>query len=640
MTIDLILGTAGHIDHGKTSLVQALTGTDADRLPEEKRRGITIELGFAALTLGDLRLGIVDVPGHERFVRHMLAGATGIDLAMLVVAADDSVKPQTREHLEILQLLDLQAGVIVLTKCDLADEQWVELVEAEVLELVEPTFLADAELVRTSVTTGAGLDSLRQALAKAASQVAEQAQARQTQGPFRMAIDRAFSASGHGLIVTGSVSHGQAQVGDTLVIEPGGREVRVRGIQNHDSTVDEVHRGQRAAINLAGDLRTPIVRGQELATPGHLQASRLMTVQVRPTPHAKWPTKKRFPVRAHLGTAEIQGTLAMLEEPEPANDSNRLAQLRLATPAVATWQQPLVLRSVSPVATIGGGVVLDPTAMPLRANQTERITMAAQLGDVNLLARASAALYFARLGDWSPHDLARSAGIDEAASVVAELLQQGLLVEVRVSPSRVLRVHAQVLDELGERVMKRLHRLHDESPLQQTFSVARLQANFGRHDSSAILDAVLARLQTADQLALNGVSVAAVGRGPQLSKGEQRLYDQLIETLRQSGVQPPWADELQQTATKNRASVPGLLQLAVANGQLIQVNDQFYLHQEAEQQIRTQLRTALIDGRAMSLSEIRSTLETTRKFAVPLCEYFDRIGFTQRHGDLRVLGEE
>ncbi len=271
MTTDLILGTAGHIDHGKTSLIRALTGVDTDRLPEERQRGITIDLGFAELTVGRHRLGIVDVPGHERFVRNMLAGATGMDLALLVVAADDSIKPQTREHLDILKLLDLRAGVIAITKCDLAEEAWIDLVEEEIRELVAGSFLQEAQIVRTSTATGQGIESLRQALEQAA-QLAGEARPAALQGsPFRMAIDRAFTITGHGTVVTGSVSSGTIQMGDELEIEPGGFAVRVRGLQNHDRPASQVHRGQRAAVNLAGIHHDRIGRGHELATPGHLR---------------------------------------------------------------------------------------------------------------------------------------------------------------------------------------------------------------------------------------------------------------------------------------------------------------------------------------------------------------------------------
>ena len=264
MARDLILGTAGHIDHGKTSLVKALTGIDCDRLPEEKARGITIDIGFARLDLGEYRLGIVDVPGHERFIKNMLAGATGIDLAVLVVAADDSVMPQTREHLEILRLLGLRHGLVALTKCDLVDETTREVVELEIRELVKGSFLENAPILRTSAHTGEGIPQLKAAIAEACTKVEERGGAEW----FRMAIDRSFIVQGHGTVVTGSVTSGSLRVGDEVEWQPRGERVRVRSLQNHDTPVEEVHRGQRAAINLAGVPHENVIRGQELATPG------------------------------------------------------------------------------------------------------------------------------------------------------------------------------------------------------------------------------------------------------------------------------------------------------------------------------------------------------------------------------------
>src|SRR5438874_1392030 len=295
MPRDLILGTAGHIDHGKTSLVKALTGIDCDRLPEEKARGITIDIGFAILDLGDYRLGIVDVPGHERFVKNMLAGATGIDLAVLVIAADDSIMPQPREHLEILRLLGLRHGVIALTKVDLVDETTREVVEMEVRELVQDTFLADAPLVRTSAHTGEGLDALKAAITEAAKKV----EGRSGKQWFRLAIDRSFIVQGHGTIVTGSVTSGSVKVGDEVEWQPRGERVRVRSLQNHDTAVEEVHRGQRAAINLAGVKHEDIIRGQEIATPGYLSPSRTLTVRLHCLRDAPRPVKHRSPARFH-----------------------------------------------------------------------------------------------------------------------------------------------------------------------------------------------------------------------------------------------------------------------------------------------------------------------------------------------------
>src|SRR3954466_1477256 len=280
---DLILGTAGHIDHGKTSLVKALTGIDCDRLPEEKARGITIDIGFAHLDLGDYRLGIVDVPGHERFVKNMLAGATGVDLALLVVAADDSVMPQTREHLEILRLLGLRHGVVALTKCDLVDDTTRDVAAMEVRDLVRGTFLADAPIVPTAATTGAGIAELKAAIAEACREVADRTGAEW----FRLAIDRSFVVQGHGTVVTGSVTSGSVRVGDELDWLPRGGRVRGGALHNHDTPVEEVHRGMRAAINLAGVAHEDVLRGQELATPGYLRPARTLTVRLKAADDAR-----------------------------------------------------------------------------------------------------------------------------------------------------------------------------------------------------------------------------------------------------------------------------------------------------------------------------------------------------------------
>ena len=309
---DLILGTAGHIDHGKTSLIRALTGFDTDRLPEEQKRGITIELGFAHLEVPPHRFGVVDVPGHERFVRNMLAGATGMDAVLLVVAADDSIKQQTREHLEILKLLRLPCGVIALTKCDLVDEDWLDLVEEEVRDMVTGTCLADAPIVRTSAVTGSGLDELRQAL-KFAAATAIQFRNDSRFAPFRMAIDRTFTIAGHGTVVTGSVVSGATKTGDELEIVPGRIKVRVRGIQNHDQPTTEVHRGQRAAINLVGIHHNETRRGHELICPNSLEESKRLLVRLHYLEEERRTLRKRSRIRLHLGTTEQLATLTLLD---------------------------------------------------------------------------------------------------------------------------------------------------------------------------------------------------------------------------------------------------------------------------------------------------------------------------------------
>ena len=393
MITDLILGTAGHIDHGKTALIRRLTGTDTDRLPEEKKRGITIELGYAQLELPPYKLGIVDVPGHERFVRNMLSGATGMDMAMLVIAADDSVNQQTREHLDILRLLRLSHGIIVITKCDLVDEDWRELISEEARQLCQGTFLQDAPLVQTSAETGEGFDQLREELLKAAQAVTARYDEQALAGPFRMAIDRVFTMAGHGTVVTGSVTSGTASLGDSLLLEPGNVEVRVRGLHNHDDEVPQVQRGQRAAVNLAGVHNGDIRRGQELASPGHLHADTLVTARLEMLPQVIRPLKDRAAVRLHLGTAEINCSVKLLDKEKLEPGQEGLVQFYLREPAVSVWGQPFVIRTESPMVTIGGGTILDPAATKLRMIDDEVLKQVQLLDSEDPLERAAAACF-------------------------------------------------------------------------------------------------------------------------------------------------------------------------------------------------------------------------------------------------------
>lgn len=646
MVADLILGTAGHIDHGKTSLIRALTGVDTDRLPEEKKRGITIDLGFAELGLGPYRLGIVDVPGHERFVRNMLAGATGMDLALLVVAADDSIKPQTLEHFDILRLLDLRAGVIAVTKCDLVDAAWIELVEDEIRDFVRGSFLASAPIVRTSTTTGQGLDTLRAELAGAAQRAGQLHTRDGANAPFRMAIDRTFTIAGHGTVVTGSVSSGGTQVGDELSIEPGDLRVRVRGLQNHDRPTQQVHRGQRAAINLAGIHHEGIERGQELATPGHLRPSRLLTVRLLAVDSLVRPIKNRSRVRVHVGTAELLATLVLLDTDTLGAGQTAYGQLHLAAPAVTTWNQPFVMRSESPMHTVGGGQVLVPDAERLRRDGSETLARLARLASEEPLERAAAALYFAGLGScglgpcglrsWQPEDLARTAGIENTHEVCDAMRAQGVLCEVAVSPTRSLRFHRDVLDQLCQRIATSLEKLHQKYPLRVSIDRQQIRQGFHYVDD-VVFNLALSNLRGAGKIRLSDQAVALEGHGPKLSQNERKLLAQLVEDYRQAGLESPTVKQMQRLATKNQASVPQLIALATANGDLVEVNADYFLHADVDRAVRQRLAESLSGETGLTVSQIREILNTSRKFAVPYCEYLDRIGFTRREGDVRSL---
>lgn len=637
MSNDLILGTAGHIDHGKTSLIRALTGVNTDRLPEEKKRGITIELGFALLEVDGFRMGIVDVPGHEKFVRNMLAGATGMDIALLVVAADDSIKQQTREHLDILRMLNLPAGVIAITKVDLVDPDWIDLVEEEIRELVRDTFLQDAPIIRTSSQTGQGIEELKAALSDAGQKVSESGRLAAIDAPFRMAIDRTFAMEGHGTVVTGSVATGRVAVGDELSIQPGDVSVRVRSLQNHASSVQEVHRGQRAAINLAGVHHNETERGQELTAKGHLVPSKLITVNLVALKNAMKPIKDRSRVRLHVGSAEILCNVRMLDREELKPGESAPVQLFLSEPAVTTWNQPFVLRSESPVTTVGGGQVLNPDARRIQKADEIDLKMIEQLRSSLPLDRASAALFFAETENWKRESLTRTAGIGDTQSVYEELVQNNLMREIQISPTRKLCVHVEVIKRLIDRISQALKKQHELNPLRSMLDRKSFLSGFRYLGDDALIEAVVAQMKKENVIRLSPTGIGLTGCGPKLSKNEQTLLNNIVSWFKGDGLTPPSVAECQKRATKNKDSVPQLVSLAVNNGDLVEIDKDFCLHVDVLNEIQAKLRELFQSQPKLTMADIRDCLGTTRKYAVPLCEFLDESGFTAREGDYRTL---
>jgi selenocysteine-specific elongation factor len=635
MPRDLILGTAGHIDHGKTSLVKALTGVDTDRLPEEKARGITIDIGFARLDLGDYRLGIVDVPGHERFVKNMLAGATGVDLALLVIAADDSVMPQTREHLEILRLLGLRHGVVALTKCDLVDETTRDVVAMEVRDLVRDTFLADAPIVPTAATAGRGLDELRAALAAACRKVDD----RQGAEWFRLAIDRSFVVQGHGTVVTGSVTSGSVKVGDELDWWPRAERVRVRAMHNHDTPVEEAHRGMRAAINLAGVAHEDVVRGQELAAPGYLKPSRTLTVRLKAVDDARRLLRHRTPVRLHVGTAEILGRVSLLDHDDLKPGEWGLAQLFLEEPAVAVWGQPFVVRESSAATTLGGGRVLQPTARKIRRRHVELIEWIEKLAGDDVDQRALAVAWFGGFGGFTAADLVRGAGVgpDEAGPLIDRLRAAGKLAEVAVSPAKRPLLHAELLRELEDRVLAVVGRMHVQFPLLTALDRQKVQAQLDYVGDDALVGAATERLFARKALVGDARRVARSDFKPKLSVNQRKLKDKIVAVHREAGFQPPEPASFVNQAAGNAAALTDIFEVAVAEGWLARVAEDLFLHADHDVEMRRRVTAKLAEGvPGLTVAEIRDLLGTTRKYAVPLCEYLDRVGVTRREGDLRV----
>ncbi|MEC8160476.1 MAG: selenocysteine-specific translation elongation factor [Planctomycetota bacterium] len=631
---DLILGTAGHIDHGKTSLIRALTGVDTDRLPEEQKRGITIELGFAHLEVPPHRFGVVDVPGHERFVRNMLAGATGMDAVLLVVAADDSIKQQTREHLEILKLLRLPCGVIALTKCDLVDEDWLDLVEEEVRDMVTGTCLADAPIVRTSAVTGSGLDELRQAL-KCAAANAIQVRNDSRFAPFRMAIDRTFTIAGHGTVVTGSVVSGATKTGDELEIVPGRIKVRVRGIQNHDQPTTEVHRGQRAAINLVGIHHNETRRGHELIFPNSLEESKRLLVRLHYLEEERRTLRKRSRIRLHLGTTEQLATLTLLDCEGLEPGEKAYAQIILSEPVVAGWKQPFVVRSESPVRTIGGGLILDPNAAHLKSHADNYLESLGMLEDAAKSQRVEAAIRMRGWQVWGDKDLFRLTGVEEPREAIRQLIADGSVVVIELSPQRSLRIHRDTLQSLAKNVERLLDKLHKSEPLRLVFPLSEIAKRFEHLPDRKILNTAIGLLKKAHLLRSTQHGIGLQSCGPKLSQNEVKLFDQLVKSLEEVGLTGPTVKQIESSVTKNKDSVKQLLQLAAGQGDLVEITTDYYVHHRVFEEAWSKLEAAFREQGGMKVSSIREILGFSRKYAVPFCEYLDRAGWTRREGDLR-----
>lgn len=632
--MSLVVGTAGHIDHGKTALVRALTGVDTDRLEEEKRRGITIDLGFAALNLGELELSLVDVPGHERFVRNMLAGATGIDAFLLVVAADDSVMPQTREHLEILRFLQVRSGIVALTKSDLVDDGWLDLVEEDIRTLLAGTPFHDAPIVRTSVLTGLGIDHLKAGL----SALIPKSQSVADTGVFRMAIDRSFTMAGHGTVVTGTIAGGRVEVGDLLELMPEGRPVRVRSIHRHDQLVDSLGRGNRAAINLVGVHHADVTRGHEIATPGYLQPTQILTVELHAARDASRPLKHRSRYRLHLGTQEVTAALSLLEGVAPGTDIPSYGQLRLARPVVAVFGQPFVLREESPQTTVAGGRVLDPVAPGLRRKQLNAIRDVRTMAKADPEARICFVLSQAGLNPRSSLRLVGATGLSqqELETRTIRMRATGGLVQLPAGGHRTVSMPSEFVSALEQRVIKSLTRLHEATPRHSSLPITHLFAAMSDLPDRAILNAILDRMTESRMIIKDQGSIALAGHEPRLTQAERRLRTEIAESFHHAGLAPPeMASFVGTGVNRSKQTVQDLFSLLCEERRLLKLDANLYLDGDAERAMLSTVSEYFHNHEAMTMADLRDLLATTRKYAVPFGEYLDRVGLTVRDGDQR-----
>jgi selenocysteine-specific elongation factor len=626
-----VICLAGHIDHGKSALVHALTGGTTDRLPEEKRRGITIELGFLHFDDNGSRFALIDVPGHERFIHTMVAGASGVDAALLVVAVDDSVMPQTREHLALLELLGVRRGVVAITKCDLADEEQLGLVELEVDELVAPTFLAEAPRIRVSVHSGQGIAEVREALIEAARSSPE----RPNGDPrFRLPIDRAFSATGQGAVVTGTVWRGTARIGDMLQLLPEAAPVRVRRLQSQGVDVEQVSAGERAAINLAGIKSSTIHRGDELTTPDAFVPSTRHLVQLRILPDAARGLKHRQRARVHLGANQATAQVLMSQRTVAPGEST-FAILRCETPIVAEYGQPFVLRQMSPARTIGGGTIIGPA---LRATDRQNRCLAVARGLSSADAHERLAAYI---------DLRREAAFDETAesfvgmdqsqceTVVRELEKRGEV--VRISGTSPTFVTAQQFQQLKERLMARCQMELERRRPASLVPLSVVLSAMKRHASPPVLDALLTSLAEKREIVRRENRIG-LSTGPELSNRQRATLAALSAEVSAAGPTPPSVKEFAERHGQTMKELEPIVQVAVDEGQFVRLSPQIIMDRQALESLRKRLVEHFSKSPTAKVGEIREQWGITRKHAVPIFEYFDECQITLREGDLRTAG--
>lgn len=613
---NIIVGTAGHIDHGKTSLVRALTGIDTDRLKEEKERGISIDLGFAHLKQDGIRLGFVDVPGHERFIRNMLAGAAGIDIVLLVIAADESIKPQTREHFEICRLLGLRSGVIALNKSDLADPDLLELARLEVAEYVQGTFLDGAPVVSVSAKTGRGLSDLRRVLIECA----KNASARDSGGSFRLPIDRSFTLRGFGTIVTGTLASGTIRVEDEVEVLPSGRRLRVRGVQVHGAKTDGATAGQRTALNLAAVEAAELHRGMTLVPPGLFRTTPAVECRFELLPGAL-PLKHRAPVHFHSGTAETEAEVRLLDSLQPLKPgSTACIRLLLKDPLPLLPGDRFIVRMFSPVVTIGGGTVLEntPPARMRRVAVAERLR---KLETLDLPGRLALYAHEAAAGISLREAVARTGILSEA--LLAEAGRAGLAV---LKGEATLLVPVERIQETARSLFSRLEEFHRASPLAP--GMPRRQAGL----SSALLEAALG---VSPEIVAEGEILRLKSFRVRLQGDEDDALRKMESLFRDGGLAVPSEAEVLASSGLDARRARSILQLLLKQGTLVRVSPELICHAEALAHLRELLASRR--GRPFSVPEFKEWTGISRKYAIPLLEFLDRLHVTQRQGDKRTI---
>jgi selenocysteine-specific elongation factor len=628
----IILGTAGHIDHGKSSLVKALTGTDPDRLKEEKERGITLDLGFASLDLpGGNRLGIVDVPGHEGLIKNMLAGVGGIDIVMLVIAADEGIMPQTREHLAICDLLCVKKGIVVLTKIDMVEKDWLSLVQDEVRNFVNGTFLEKSAIVPVSSKTGENLSLLVQALANLSSEVAPKS----LNGILRLPIDRVFTMKGFGTVITGTMLSGTISADQEIEILPKGITAKVRGIQSHNQAVQRSVAGQRTAVNLQGVEKNELSRGDTIVNTGYFHPTKTLDAKLNLLKQAPRGLKTGARIRFYNTTQEAIGRITLLGTNMLAPGEEGYVQLRLDQHVIAQHGDRYILRFYSPMETLGGGMVLNP-----HTRRHKTATMPESLKDLGTLNEGSLeeilGLFISGKG---------LSGIEEAeiiGTVAAD--KQSILTALSTTSQKkmVLRVdnlyvHATHLGALEKKIIDFIHQYHRVNPLKPGLDKEELKGMLKMRVAAKILNTAIEGLLKKKQIEADGSKLKVPGFKAARGAIQDEVKNKIVEAITKGGTQPPIREELPTLFGITEKDAKDLMKLLAEEGRIVRINDSLHLDKKILEQVRANLKQYLENKKEITMAEFRDLAKTSRKFAVPLMEYFDSQKLTQRVGDKRVL---
>jgi selenocysteine-specific elongation factor len=628
----VIVGTAGHIDHGKSALVRALTGTDPDRLKEEQLRGITIDLGFAHLDLGDVQVGFVDVPGHEKFVKNMLAGVGGIDFVLLVIAGDESIMPQTREHFDICSLLGVRTGIVVINKIDLVDSEMIELVRDEVMETTLGSFLEGAEVVPVSSKTGEGMDRLKKAIHDLALAI----RPRPTNRMLRLPIDRAFSIRGFGTVVTGTLTSGEIKKEQEIELIPGGLKAKVRGIQVHGAMTGQAVAGQRTAVNLQGVDLAQVERGMVVTVPNTFRSTQILDVHLLLLPSAK-PLKNLVKVRFHQGTIEVLARVALIGRDALNPGESAYAQLRLDAPVFCLHGDTFIIRRFSPTITIGGGTVLHPN--PRKHKSTDKQTLEALQGldCVDLTEKIPILLATDVKRAMNLNELNSLLGLPgpDLVKICSDLAQSGKLVMLQ-APSPIL-VLPHVVESLKKETLAQVTDFHKENPLQKGISKEELRKRFYDDLPLEVFRYCLDGLAEKRKLAFMEDAVSLHGREVQLTATGQQLRERIEAYYQKAGYQAPSFSDLQNSVEGDPEEIRRIFFWMIKEKILVKLADDLIYPRTTLEAIKEQIKAKFTPGTKFGVAEFKEIFDITRKHAIPLLEYLDREKFTRRIGNDRIL---